>query len=196
MEKYFVDHAYGWSCLQVCPGSLVMVDLAAALLTQMIDATSVVIGGTMPMTATVSASGEAVVAAGPVPDPGLALGPGDEGTARGLAVVAMKGGTGHHLTPGAVAGLPLQHDLSLGLQYGVVRVLAHGLRHVHVVDLHPAPAPGHAPQVLRETAVPALPARKRAPLLEQTEMKPNPNPLSPSSFFSKAVFPPKDYCLC
>lgn len=41
-----------------------MVDLVAALLIQMTDATSVVIGGTTPTIATVSAREEAVAAAG------------------------------------------------------------------------------------------------------------------------------------
>ena len=59
-----MGHAYASNCPQVCPGSLAMVDLAAALLIRRIDATSVVIGVTMPMTVTASARGEAVVAAG------------------------------------------------------------------------------------------------------------------------------------
>lgn len=64
LPEFFVDHAYGWNCQQVCPGSHVMVDLVAALLIQMTDATSVVIGGTTPTIATVSAREEAVAAAG------------------------------------------------------------------------------------------------------------------------------------
>lgn len=92
-----------------------MVDPDVAHLIRTIDATSVGIGATMRMTATVTAKGEAVVAAGLVLDPGLVQGPGDEGTAHDLAVVATKGDTVPHLTPGAVAGLPLLHGLSLGL---------------------------------------------------------------------------------
>lgn len=69
-----MDHAYGWNCQQVCPESHVMVDLDAALLIQMTDATSVVIGGTMLMIATVSAREEAVVVAGELtPDHFLSL---------------------------------------------------------------------------------------------------------------------------
>lgn len=69
-----MDHAYGWNCQQVCPESHVMADLVVALSIQMTDATSVVIGATMPMIATVSAREEAVAAAGELtPDTSFSL---------------------------------------------------------------------------------------------------------------------------
>lgn len=164
MEKFCVGHAYAWNCQPVCLGSLVTAGPDGARLIRMIDATSAGTGGTMHMTATVTARGVAVVAADPGPDQG----PGDEGIAHDLAVAAVKGGTAPHLTPGAVAGLALLHGPSLGLLCGG-HALTHGLHHAPVAVHRLVPDPGLVLRVLRETAAPVPPARKRAQPQERTD---------------------------